>query len=181
MLDSASQPVDRYCLFRSGTSWFALPAVCVQEVSFRPPIVPVPLSATVLAGLCHFRNEFLAVLSLRRLLPTTAPSTAPEAQILVVQCGDGPWALLVDEVAALETLDASSSRDVGGEEGWSDVVTAWATFREHSVRILDPDTFYALAHRALQEQWKTAASATVVSGVNCGPPSAPALAAMASV
>jgi purine-binding chemotaxis protein CheW len=156
MLDKSTQPGERYCLFRSGTSWFAMPAVCVQEVSFRPEVMPVPSAAAVLAGLCHFRNEFLAVLSLRRLLPDVASSTAPESQIVVVQGSDGLWALLVDEVAALETLDASSSLDSDNDDDWADVVTAWATFRDHSVRILDPDTFYRLAYQALHDSWNWA-------------------------
>lgn len=156
MLDKTSQSVERYCLFRSGTSWFAMPAVCVQEVSFRPDVMPVPSAAAVLAGLCHFRNEFLAVLSLRRLLPEIASSTTPESQIVVVQGSDGPWALLVDEVAALDTLDASCSLDSDNDDDWADVVTARATFREHSVRILDPDTFYRLAYGTLHESWSWA-------------------------
>ena len=175
MIDPSPQSSERFCLFRSGTSWFALPAMCVQEVSFRPPIIPVPATASVLAGLCHFRNEFLAVLSLRRLLPASprvasrglgvasrgiaSRAIEPESQILVVQRGDGPWALLVDSVAALETLDASPSQEAG-DDGWADVVTGWATFRDHSVRILDPDTFYELAHQALQECWASTVCAT---------------------
>jgi chemotaxis signal transduction protein len=156
MLDKSPQSGERFCLFRSGTSWFAVPAACVQEVSFRPQVMPVPSAAAVLAGLCHFRNEFLAALSLRRLLPDVASATATESQIIVLQGGDGPWALLVDEVAALETLDASSSLDSDNDGDWADVVTAWATFRDHSVRILDPDTFYRLAHKALHGSWSWA-------------------------
>jgi len=162
MLETTSQSVERYCLFRSGTSWFAMPAVCVQEVSFRPPVTPIPSAASVLAGLCHFRNEFLAVLSLRKLLPEVSSSPSPESQIIVVQGNDGPWALLVDEVAALESLDASSSLDSENDDDWADVVTAWATFRDHSVRILDPDTFYRLAHEALHESWNWAGHSGVL-------------------
>ena len=157
MLDTTHQTDERYCLFRSGASWFALPAVTVQEVSFRPVITPVATSVPVLAGLCHFRSEFLAVLSLRCLLPDVSSVHTPESQIVVVQGSDGPWALLVDQVLALEPLDASSSADsldASNDDDWADVVSAWATFRDHSVRILDPEMFYRLADQALHESWQ---------------------------
>ncbi|MFQ5730748.1 MAG: chemotaxis protein CheW [Planctomycetaceae bacterium] len=147
------QSGERYCLLRSGSSWFALPAAKVQEVSFRPAVVPVSPAAPILAGLCHFRNEFLAVLSLRNLLPNMALDETPESQVVVVRGDDGPWVLLVDEVAALESLESASAAETAAEDGWSDVVTAWATFRDHAVRILDPENFYRLAQRALQDGW----------------------------
>ncbi len=153
MSETATNPGERYCLFRSGTSWFALPAAGVREVCFRPDIVPVSSSAPVLAGLCHFRNEFLSVLSLRRLLPTVAQTASAESQMLIVEGDESDWALLVDEVAALECLDASVAGGEGTDEDWADVVMAWATFRDHSVRILDGDTFYRLAADALQDGW----------------------------
>ena len=149
------QSGERFCLFRSGTSWFALPAGRVQEVSFRPTVVPVVPAAPILAGLCHFRNEFLAVLSLKNLLPDTAVGESSESQVVVVRGDEGRWALLVDQVAALESLDSASAAETAARDGWSDVVMAWATFRDHAVRILDPDNFYRLAQSALQDGWNT--------------------------
>lgn len=149
---------ERYCVFRSGSSWFALPAGIVQEVSFRPNVVPVAPAAPVLAGLCHFRNEFLAVLSLRDLLPDMSDQATFESQVVVIQGADGPWALLVDEVATLESLDLTSAAETVGEDDWSDVVMAWATFRDHAVRVLDADAFYRLAQGALEDSWDESAS-----------------------
>ena len=148
-----SHALERFCLFRSGASWFALPASNVQEVSFRPDVVAVSPAAPVLAGLCHFRNEFLAVLSLKDLLPEMSVGESSESQVIVIRGDDGPWALLVEEVAALESLDSTSAAEALGEDGWSDVVMAWATYREHAVRILDADAFYRLAADALQNTW----------------------------
>lgn len=160
------QSGERYCLFRIGAAWFALPALKVREVSFRPKIVPIAGSAAILAGLCHFRNEFLAVLSLRPLLPEGATLSSAEGEILVVNGDHGPWAMLVDEVVSLDALEATTASDPVDDDGWSDVIVGWATYRDHSVRILEPETIYHLAFDVLQRSWnRDGAGASQIDGV----------------
>jgi chemotaxis signal transduction protein len=57
-----------HCVMRRGASWFAFPAEKVREVLFRPPLLAVPHSDPLLAGLCHVRSEFFPVLRLDALL-----------------------------------------------------------------------------------------------------------------
>jgi len=143
-------------LFRSRGMLFALPASLVREVSFRPRIVALPCSAPILAGLCHFRNEFLPVFTLQPLIPGTSTPTAGDSQLIVLMGDEGPWAVLVDEVVSLEPLETAVTTDAAGEESVSDVLLGWATFRDHSVRVLDAETLYATARRVLQESWSSA-------------------------
>lgn len=157
MTTSSTQTGERYCVFRIGSVWFALPALKAREVSFRPNVVPISGCAAILAGLCHFRNEFLAVLSLRQLLPEASTGSSREAQILVVNGDEGPWAILVDEVVALESLEAITASESSDGDDWSDVIVGWATFRDHSVRILEPEMLYQLAFEVLQRSWAPAA------------------------
>src|SRR5687767_12227615 len=116
------QPGHTYCVFRRGTSWFALPAESVREVLFRPAIVAVPNSDSVLAGLCHVRSDFLPVLSLHALLSGDPSCRPPEPQMLIVTGADGTWALLVDQVAALTSLETSAAAEVGFDDSWSTTV-----------------------------------------------------------
>ncbi len=68
MRQRGSQLCDQFCIFRVGSESFALAASSVREVAEHPPVVRVPDSPSALVGLCHLRNEFLPVLSLRDLL-----------------------------------------------------------------------------------------------------------------
>ncbi len=146
------QPGHIHCVFRRGTSWFALPALSVREVLLRPAIAHVPSTGPLLTGLCHVRSEFLPVLNLGPLLGGDASSHATEAQMLVVTSGDGNWGLLVDQVAALTSLETSVSAE-GNSNSWFAAVLGWATYHDQVVRVLEPSIFYRLAEAALEQEW----------------------------
>ena len=148
-----SQPCDKHLVFRNGASWFSLPALAVREVTFRPKIVPVPNSHRVLAGLCHIRNEFLPVLSLRALFSEDISSANVEAQLIVVGNSDAPWAILVDEVLALESLETTVSTGVEFDEDGGVPVESWATYQDQSIRVLDPAALYEFAQNVLETAW----------------------------
>ena len=76
---------DKHCVFRSGTSWFSLPAVSVREITIAPDLVPVPQCHASLAGLCHLRSEFIPVISLAALLDIDASVGSPIQNKLMVE------------------------------------------------------------------------------------------------
>ena len=143
------QPGHIHCIFRRGTSWFALPALSVREVLLRPAIAHVPHTGPLLTGLCHVRSEFLPVFNLGPLLGGVQSSHVSETQMLVVMSVEGNWGLLVDQVAALASLETSVSTE-GDSSSWFAAVLGWATYHDQVVRVLEPTVFYRLAEAALE-------------------------------
>lgn len=143
---------DKYCVFRQGGSFFGLPATCVLEVAEDPGVSSVPGSDSVLAGLCHLRNEFLAVLDLRALAGENE-NDLDEQQLLVISGSNGPWAVLVDRVVGLESLEVSISQDIHSADDWSAAMIGSATLRNQVIRILEPSRVYRLADTILRHSW----------------------------
>ena len=145
------QPGPTHCVMRRGASWFAMPAEAVGEVLFRPPLVVVPQSDPVLAGLCHVRSEFFPVLRLDPLMIDDLSALPPERQMAIIDSNNAPWALLVDQVSALASLEMSAAPEADVSESWSEAVIGWATYESNVVRVLDTQRFRSLAEKAL---WK---------------------------
>lgn len=158
MIATRLDETDKYCVFHQGGSLFAVPATCVLEVAKDPGIVSVPGSDAVLAGLCHLRNEFLAVLDLRALAGENGENgqDLTEQQLLVISGSNGPWAVLVDRVSGLESLEVSLSQDIHSADDWSAAMIGSATLRNQVIRILEPFRVYRLADSILGQSWAKA-------------------------
>lgn len=136
---------EKYCVFRSGPTWFALPALSVREVTSRSRVVTLPASRPGTLGLCHVRNEFLPVLSLYALLSDDAAGRMPETHMLILMGPEGPWAVLVDAVETLVSLDVTVATEAAPEDLGSGAVHGWAGYGEQSVQVLDASRLYDLA------------------------------------
>jgi chemotaxis signal transduction protein len=145
---------DQYCVFCVGRAEFAVSAASVREVADLVPIVRVPQSAAVLKGLCHHRNEFLPVLSLPALLHESSQSDFDCRFLLVMEGGDGPWALPISRAIGLESLEMASIGETAGDVS-RPVVMGTASFRDGVVRILDTDRLYQAAVGVLSDAWTT--------------------------
>lgn len=141
-----------HCVFRRGASWLALPAVAVREVLPRPQTVFVPGSSAMFVGLCHVRSEFIPVLSLD-MIP--GDRRGSNQIMLILDDADGPWALLVDEVSSLQTLEISDAPEETADQSAS-VVTGWATVNDMVVQVLDQSRIRMLAERELATLWEDA-------------------------
>lgn len=142
---------DSYCVVRRGASWYALAALAVREIVPAPTFVAIPGSAPLVAGLCHLRNEFLAVLRLDVLAGGPEPVNPEGQQLIVLTGGSGSWAVLVDEVAALEPLDVSIDPESKSPDSWTAAILGSAAHRDRVVRVLDVNSMYRLAERMLAE------------------------------
>lgn len=156
---------DKYCVFHQCGSLFALPATCVLEVAEDPGVSSVPGSDSVLAGLCHLRNEFLPVLDLRALAGENGEDL-DQQQLLVISGSNGPWAVLVDRVMGLESLEVSISQDVHSADDWSAAMIGSATLRNQVIRILEPRRVYRLADGILGQSWAMAPRTTMHDTLN---------------
>lgn len=137
-----------HCVFRRAHSWFALPALSVREVLFRPEIVAVPFSGEMISGLCHLRSEFLAVVNLNGLLSEDAAGYSTEQQVIVVNGPEGPWALLVDEVDGLAALETTAVSTGAERDNSSGLVGARAVRGSDIVQVLEPDRLYYAAGKS---------------------------------
>ncbi len=152
MNDNDLKACDRHCVFRAAGSTFAVSGLLVCEIAERPPLVAVPDAPDVLAGLCHFRNEFLPVLDLAHLVGTVSPDSQAAEYILVLTGHDGQWALLIDRGLALEPLEISYA----ATEGAAQVLVGTASHREDVVQVLDADMMYQQAVSLLEGCWQSA-------------------------
>ncbi len=144
---SAGLPVT-HCVFRCGTTLFALPAVSIREVLQRPAIVPVPGTPSMFAGLCHIRSEFIPVIKLDPILSRKKRCT--NEILLILEDEGGYWAVLVDQVSSLRVLEISDAPETENEEDeWSATVIGWATEGNYVIQVLDPQRIGRLARKEL--------------------------------
>ena len=101
--ESEATATPTHCVFRRGLSWLALPAIAVREALPRPDMVPVPGTPSTFAGLCHVRSEFIPVLNLDSVL--SEHGSSGDQIMLILDDADGPWAVLVDELSSLQSLE----------------------------------------------------------------------------
>ena len=101
--ESEAAATPTHCVFRRGLSWLALPAIAVREALPRPDMVPVPGTPSTFAGLCHVRSEFIPVLNLDSVL--SEHGSSGDQIMLILDDADGPWAVLVDELSSLQSLE----------------------------------------------------------------------------
>lgn len=144
--------IEKYCVFRQAEMLFALPASTVVAVSPEPVVAPVPAADPVLAGIAHVRNEFLPVISLAPLTGSESQATA-EQQLLVVKGVNGAWAILVDRVHRLETLEISNNQDATEADDWTAAVMGSATVSNEVARVLNPAALYRLVEDLLTTAW----------------------------
>ena len=147
--------IEKYCVFRQANMLFAFPANAIIAVSPEPVIAAVPAADPVLAGISHVRNEFLPVINLAAL--TGAPETGvlAEQQLLVMRGANGAWAILVDRVLRLETLEISNNQDLHEADDWTAAVIGSATVTNEVARILNPATLYRLVESVLSAAWNS--------------------------
>ena len=147
-----SQPTASHCVFRRGQCWLALPAMGVREAMLRPEIVFVPGTPDSFAGLVHVRSEFLPVLNLGSVLPECEHSR--ESVMLIVDDADGPWAMLVDEVTSLRSLEISDAPAADLFDATC-IVVGWATLENAVIQILDPSRIRTFAEQHLAKMWQS--------------------------
>ncbi len=144
---------DKHCVFRSGASWFSVPAISVREITISPGLVKLPNSHPSLAGLCHLRSEFIPVISLNTLLDLDSSESSQSHDRLMVLNGSSVWALLIAEAAALESLETIIAPDARLDESNQSPVIGTAMFREQIVQVLDPTGLFRLAQHLLESRW----------------------------
>jgi chemotaxis signal transduction protein len=135
-----------HCVFRRGRHQLAIPATQVREVLHSPAMISLPRTPPVFTGLCHLRSEFIPVLDLDSFLNCELESQ--DDFLLVIEDSDCAWALMVDQVQAILSLEISDAPEVA-EMNWDSAVVGWATHDQSVIQILDPGRVRELAEQQL--------------------------------
>ncbi|MEM7455696.1 MAG: chemotaxis protein CheW [Planctomycetota bacterium] len=146
----------RFCVFRSGTGWFGLPALSIAQVTTRPQLTPVPGSDSALAGLARVRNEFVPAFSFASITMFDEAMTCSEDQLVVINSVAGSWGLLVDQTIDVVALETSLSALANQEDHWSRVSAGSASYKDQVLQVLEPDSLLQYAVSRLEAFWKSA-------------------------
>jgi purine-binding chemotaxis protein CheW len=107
---------NRFLTFRLDSRLYALRSEHVTEVIHVPAVARVPQSPASLLGLGNLRGAVVPVVSLREMLGSPATAALLNTRAIVLDVGT-PVALVVDSVAALETVGAGqieeNQKDIG--------------------------------------------------------------------
>ena len=95
--------------FRVAGAEYALPVEHVREVRSAAGITPLPEPQPGVVGLLHRGNDSLTVLSVFAS-GAGASASANGDQVLIVDDGNGEFAVLVDEVAAVRSVENDARR-----------------------------------------------------------------------
>jgi chemotaxis signal transduction protein len=145
---------NRHCVFRSGRSWFSIPAVSVREVLVVPKTVKLPESPAWLLGVAHIQSEFIPIISLQRLLDLSQVTSSDSQDRLLVMSGSPVWALQVCQVFALKDVEATLSPDSHYSSGRTSCTVGTFLFREEIASVLEPHRILQQIQQSLRECWK---------------------------
>ena len=144
----------KHCIFRCGEAQYALAATALREVTHAPALVRVPHCPRSLAGICHIRSEFVPVVFLDPLLGDRESHIQEPKQLLVLTNSLGPWALMIDRVIAIDSIETHV--DVGPRnEGQLAPVLGTATYRSVVVRVLDPNALHRIVQQSRYREWSS--------------------------
>ena len=152
----------KHCIFRSGSAFYALSATTVREVSVAPPLVRVPHAPRSLAGICHIRSEFVPVINLTLAVGNRESNDETHhssKQLLVLTSSIGPWALLIDQILAIESIEThvdSGNRN----DGHLAPILGTASYESNVVRVLNPTALHRGVAQSLDSEWASLAATT---------------------
>ncbi len=152
---SALSASDKHCIFRSGETWFSVPAISVREIAIAPEMVRVPNCHPALGGLCHLRSEFVPIVVLNALLDIDCSSVAQPHNKLMVFHGHNVWALLIAETAALQSSETLITPETRNDDAHPFAIMGTSMYRNQIVRVLDPSRVFRLAQQVIEDFWLT--------------------------
>lgn len=97
-----------YVTFRLADQWMGIPVLMVQEVLLTQRIARVPRASSEVAGFLNLRGQIVTAVELRtRLGLAPRPESAPPMNVVVRFDGE-LFALLVDEVGDVLSVESSA-------------------------------------------------------------------------
>jgi purine-binding chemotaxis protein CheW len=123
-------------MFNIGSERFAVELVCVEEAIDLPEVHHVPEMPPAMLGVITVRDTLTPVFT-----PTEALGVPVQGQgaALIFRSDRGRFALAIDDVDDVMTLDLSALRDAPGSEVADSVVVGVARIDDSIVALVDAD------------------------------------------
>jgi purine-binding chemotaxis protein CheW len=130
--------LDEFLTFRLGKEEFAVAIDRVREVLRAPSITEVPRAPADVLGVVTVRGEVVPVIDARARLGVGA-DRGTGGRIVIVEAGEGPLGVLVDEVASVVRLPrgAIEACPPGLSTEASDCVTGIGRWRDRLFMVVD--------------------------------------------
>lgn len=109
MSDSENSGAKQVCTFLLNGLLFGVDVSCVQEVIRYQETTPVPLAASVVAGLINLRGRIVTAVDMRRRLQLPLRSSGELPVNVVVRHDEEVVSLLVDEIGDVVDVDDRSA------------------------------------------------------------------------
>lgn len=103
----AATTTQEFVTMRLGAQLFGISVLAVQDVLRRQAIAPVPLAPSVVAGSLNLRGRIVTAIDMRRRLELPAFEHPDRAMKVVVEYQHELFALIIDEVGDVLTLEMS--------------------------------------------------------------------------
>jgi purine-binding chemotaxis protein CheW len=95
----------QYCTFFVDGLLFGVEVLQVQEIMSEFKVGSVPLAPETVAGLVNHRGQIVTAIDMRKRLDLSA-SAVPPSRMLVVQCNNETFALLVDKIGDVVSVSS---------------------------------------------------------------------------
>lgn len=106
------EPTREYLAVRLDSEAYAFPIERIREIHKVGPITEVPRAPPDVVGILSLRGEVIPVIDPRVRLDLPRPAPTRASRVVIADPGDGPCALLVDEVTGVVHLASSDVEPV---------------------------------------------------------------------
>ncbi|MGB8933310.1 MAG: chemotaxis protein CheW, partial [Anaeromyxobacteraceae bacterium] len=143
------EQLDEFLTFRLGKEEFAVAIDRVREVLRAPRITEVPRAPVGVLGVVTVRGEVVPVVDARARLGV-AVGQGTGGRIVIVETGEGPLGVLVDDVASVVRLPRGAIEPCpqGLSAAASDCVTGIGRWRDRLFMLVDASTLLRRNHAA---------------------------------
>ncbi|MEZ4427603.1 MAG: chemotaxis protein CheW [Nannocystaceae bacterium] len=133
------QDLRQYVAFRVAAESYAVSIQDVEEISKLFETTPVPRTAAFLLGIGNVRGRIMPVVDLAHRLGLGEAEFGRAARVLIVERGDEPYGLVVDEVYGVVRIPPESMEERPGAIGGTraDYIRALGRFESKIIIILE--------------------------------------------
>lgn len=132
-------------VFRLNDNFFAVDIVKVQEIMRLQPITKLPSQSRVNLGVINVRGKIVPVVDTRIKLGIEQSEATEDSRLLLIERGNTPVGLLVDEVAEVLTIpegQIETMQDIGTNIQASTNIIGVAKIGDRLLTLLDTDTLF---------------------------------------
>lgn len=122
---------EQFLTFRIGNEWFAMHATDVRDVMYTPPLAPVPLAGSEVAGLMNMRGHIVTAIHGHLFFDMPMTDTGHKNMCIMLQNQDDEiYSFIVDKVFDIEYMHDETFEDLP-----SNLMPMWEHFSNGVFRL----------------------------------------------